>query len=415
MRFARFKGLRYALFLGSYFFAQCVVWNFLVQLYMSFGFSDYQIGIVTMLTALCTAVFQPLWGMLCDKLQRLRAPYILSMCIGMGASVLMYIGGGRFEITLPAAMLMGLSMPTMMSVIDGWFARLANEDRSISYQSIRASGSLAAALGAVMAAPFFATYGMWTLTPIFIVLAILSIGLSFIVPEPQKMEKKVDEKKAGKKTAGLFKELLTFRFIMLMLASFLIYTGSAGVRTFLPVKAAELGAGSTQYAWIVFVMGLSEIPVLLFYRKLLKGRFSPFGMLLAAYLLAIFKELGTAFSPNLIVLGGVMVISSMSVGLSIAALVDYILDCVGPRVLVSAKSVLSGVTMGVSTTIGNFISGVLSDRFGVTSMLMMTACITAAGCAVLFAGQMYYKRVLLPRNEAKAALKCCVKTEKQLT
>ncbi len=377
--------LKFGLIQASYWMTYCVMFTYLVPLYESFGYGELLSGVISMIGTAVLAAAQPLWGVLCDRVKRIKPVLVAALLAGAGASLLLPFGKGSVAVTVTAVVLLVATTQSLMYLFDTWSARLQSEGARLHFGLTRSCGSLFYALTAVFFGMALDRFGFSIMTPVFIALSLCVAAAVLAVKEPPRDGCVQTQAAARPDFWPAVKRLMTDRrYLCLLAAVFLTFFGSSGIMLFFPLRVAEIGGGNSEYGLALFVMAASEVPALLLYRRLAR-RFSNRTLLAASLLFITAKVAAIALSPALWLVVALMTLQGPSYGIYLSAIVRYVPEIVEPRLIYTAQTVIAAVVSGAAGVASNLYMGVAAERFGLQPAMITLIFVTFCGFLVFAA------------------------------
>ena len=378
--------LKFGLIQASYWMTYCVMFTYLVPLYESFGYGEFLSGVIAMIgTAVLTAA-QPLWGVLCDRVKRIKPVLVAVLLAGAGAALLLPLGNGSVAVTVTAVVLLAATTQSLMYLFDTWSARLQREGARLSFGLTRSCGSVFYALTAAFFGLALDRFGFSIMTPVFIGLSLCVILAVLAVKEPRQTSPARETEGAAQADFWpAVKRLMTDRrYLCLLVATFLTFFGSTGIMLFLPLRVAEIGGGNYEYGLALLVMAFSEVPALLLYRRF-SARFSTWTLHAAALFFTAVKVAAIALAPSLWLLIALMVVQGPSNGVYLTTNVRYVPEIVEPQLTYTAQTVIGAVASGAAGIASSLYMGAAVERFGLQTAMITLIFIAFSGFLVFAA------------------------------
>lgn len=366
--------VKLSLLQGAYWAAYCVLFAFMVPLFKDWGYSDFMIGVITTLMSLMNMVAQPIWGMYSDRTGKIKPLFISLMLVSVSVVLFLPLGGHSVWHAIWIVMLLTACISSAAPLIDAWTIKLNNDGLKTNYSLTRSMGSLVYALVAVGFGTLLDATGMWMRIPIFIAIIILIVVVSFRIQAP-KQKQDVHHQRAS-----VLRHLLQHRaFIAFVISAICINIGFSAMMSFYPILLKELGGNNTQLGLSLFIMAISQVPGMLIYNFLITKVSSHRFWLTFSLFFFGFKGMLVAFSPNLTFALSVQVFEALAIGLFVPAAMSYINEIVDNAMLTSATTIFAAIAYGFAPMVGNFTGGLLSELYGVRTMMVIVNCIAFLG------------------------------------
>lgn len=361
--------LKIALMQGFYWAIHCVLFSFLVPLFQAMGYSKFETGILTMLIAISNMIAQPLWGMYCDRNGRIKTVFISQMATGCLLIFLLPLSGKSMLIAAVVVIGLTVSIQSMSGIIDSWSVKLMFDGVRVNYGWTRSFGSLFFAAAALTFGMLLDQHGDWIRMPVLAGLIALIVLIACSLKKPSHpITTSLPERTEG---AEVIRSLLrNKRYVRFIFCSFLVRLGGSASLIFYPLLVSELGGNNSDLGLGLFLMAISEVPVMMMFGVLArKVAGVPVWLAIGMSFFGI-KTALLALSPNVGWVVGLQALEALSYGLYLPAAIHYISDAVERKFLVTAQMVFSAIFNGLSLFIGSLIGGILSEIYGVGQMML---------------------------------------------
>ncbi len=340
----------YFVFFGA---AACLV-PFLTLYYQGLGLSGREIGLLSGIVPLITMFGASIWSMISDATGKHRLLFLVSIG-GVWLSVLLMTQASTFLQLIPVVILYALFFSPIIPLTDN-SVMAALGDQGSEYGRIRVWGSYGWGIAAIIIGPITEHHGLqWGFVgflSIWLLLFFIGSRLPMAVAG------------AGGRFWQELRILLSDHNWFLFLAVALIEGMSLGIfLSFLFLYLEELGASRTIMGWSLMAATLSEIPIFLYSRRLLKRWNTQF---LLALSLAFTVVRAFAY-VNMTAPWQVLLISLLhgpTFALMWTSGVAYANKMAPPGLGATAQGVFSGTAMGLGSALGAFSGGLLYDAYG---------------------------------------------------
>ena len=156
--------------------------------------------------------------------------------------------------------------------------------------------------------------------------------------------------------------------MIFLISYFVMQLGNLPVYNYTSRKFEILGAGSSLYGVALFVMAITEVPLLIYLKKL-KVFFSNRTLVLMSFVGMVIRICAIAFAPTPTLLALAFLTQSISYGIFIGAMIHYMSEIVPDSILFTAQTVFAAVSIGLSGILGNLIGGYYAKVAGVLEMM----------------------------------------------
>ncbi len=346
------------------------------------GLSATMIGLIMTANGLVSILFQPLWGMLCDRLRSVKKVYLV--CLSILTLLIPLLG------LIHAPWLIAIWIPmvnvffcSMFSFMDSWVVQGVKELNGKNYGNIRVWGSIGfmivVAISGQLSESYstsvsFLGFSLFALLAITIALCIKNEGIAPDAPKRQKL--RLRDMQFGK----LFKN---YHYIVFVLCVALIQIPLNVKGTYLPQRVIAAGGDNALYGMFMSIGALSEVPVLFLSSRILR-RFKPasvvrFSMVVYALQLVVFAS---PLPAHILLI--VQLFQGCGYGLFLVGSVHYLDELAPAELKTSALTFASAVYGGIAGMIGSSLGGLLIDSIGIMQVYLFAAIWAACGVVLYF-------------------------------
>lgn len=368
---------------SSYWLSMCSYSGFMAVYLAYKGYADTQIGLVASGVAVLTILLQLALSSISDArpnipLKRTIALlYILaitmavalaSLPLGLGLMALVYAIGSS-------------SNGTISGLLNAQMMQYVNVGIPVNYGWPRGVASIVYAFFALLLGGLIERYSPALLMPIYMVCAVLGIVTVLLMPDVYTLsDRKVsafvrENGRAHTSYRELLRENTVFKAFLL--ASILVYTGQAGSLLFLVRVVENLGGTSRELGLGMFIQAAVELPVMMLSGRILK-RFRVHDVLSFSFLFYLLRSLTLALAPNMAVVYIALSFNIFCFGIYGFASVYFVnsLLAAGEKVRAQGLVVLCSSFGGI---VSSLFSGYVIDHWGLKTMLLLSAGLTAIG------------------------------------
>lgn len=350
--------------------------------YRSLGFSGAELGILTTLPAIATALTGPLWGMIADT-YGLHRQIMRSVIL---VSVILILLLAQITSFLPFLITMALLALVLVPVPSLWdsYAISAVERGGAPYGVLRIFGSLGFTsvvliLGRVLTGDlsnvFFYVYAACH----FLVFAV-----AWRLPA-------LGGRQRRNIFGGMGEVVANNGYRLLLVVAFLISAGYTTLNIYLALHIQSLG-GDTGIAGIAFATSaMSELPIIGFGAVILRrlGARNVIFIALTFYFIR-FSLLGLASATSAVLIAQAM--HGLSFGMFLIASVTLAHRLVGRAHAATAQALLAMVSMGMGSIIGGLIGGIAIDHFSTSMIYRFVAVLMATTLVIFYLGSQRLSR-----------------------
>ncbi len=372
--------LRFAGMQGFYWAAYTVLFGFYVPLLEEWGYSNFMIGAAMTVVSLTRMIAQPIWGMYCDRKGKVREMFIFAMAASCLVVLFLPFGESSFAVSMLLVFLLSVTMQSMYPLIDAWSLGLSNDGHDIDFGITRSFGSLAYALVAAGFGLILDRFGPYTRIPSYILLTAALIIPALTLRSPAKRY----HCGSGSKESSFRSLVKIKKYRVFIIANMLLYLVYGALNSFLPVRIRELGGTNLHLGLCFTIMGICQVFGMIIFSVLRRKVyiFLHITLVISMFLFAI-KGFLTAISPNLGSVLILQVIDLISYGMYFPGAIAYINETAGSDNLMTAQTLFSASTYGMSAMAGSFAGGVISGYTSIPVMLIIMASASLTG-VILF-------------------------------
>lgn len=341
--------------------------------YRSLGFSGLELGVLTSLPAIATALLGPIWGILADTFGVHRQ--IMRVVLLLAAGIVWMLT----DITtfVPFMVVIALLAVVLVPVPSLWdsYAVSAVERGGAPYGVLRIFGSLGFTvmvlfMGRIMA-DGLSTVFLYAYAACFVVTFLVSLRLPAL-----------GERQPRRLLDGLQSVTRSSLYRLLLLVAFLISLGYTTINVYLTLHIESLG-GDTGIAGVAFATSaLTELPIIGFGAIILRklGARNVIYIALGVYILR-FALLGFTFNTSFVLMA--QTLHGLSFGMFLIASVTLAHRLVGRENAATAQALLAMVTVGLGSISGSLLGGLAID-YTTTTVMFRVVTFTMALTLVTF-------------------------------
>lgn len=344
--------------------------------YQDLGFNGLQLGLLTALPALGTAVSGPFWGIAADTLSAHRA--ILRIVLGIALVVSLALS--QITSYVPFLVTLGILAFALVPVPPLWdsYAVSAAERGGKAYGSLRIFGSLGftsmvLVMGTVMAGGmsnrFIFAYALCHL---------LALASTFLLP-------RLGERRSHRLLDGLAAIRSRKSFLLLLLVAYLIASGMAMLNMYLGIHIRSLGSGTEVVGTAFAASALSELPIIGF-GALIMQRIGARNMVVISLSVYIVRFILLALAPSAEWIIFAQIFHGLSFGMFLVASVNLAHRLVGGELAATAQALLGTMSFGFGNITGSFLGGALLGVVGTQTMYSGVVVLMAVALAVFVIG-----------------------------
>jgi PPP family 3-phenylpropionic acid transporter len=373
----------FTLFYAAVYMGNAVYSTFIPIYFHSIGASPEQIGMLLSLGPLVAILVQPVWGTIGDR-AKTKNSILLLLLIGSGAAILLFPVSDKIVWLLLAISLFTFFQTSIVPICDAITLDRLEGERRWSFGQVRMGGTVGFAVMSVIFGVIALSHISWMFVT-YAVMTILSIGLLLRFP-------KVEGYQSYGRKMQIW-ELLKHRKLVFYLAvNFVIQSTLGYYYTFFPVYYPSIGGNSVLLGWAMLISSLSEIPFLVYSRRIMK-RLSLTVLLTLVGVAAMLRWALFYWVMNPYHILAVQLLHGFMFIVLTVTMATYINREV-PKELKASGQTLNGLlNLGGARIIGSFFGGFASAAYGMRNVFMANAGIVALCLvALLWFGAMERRR-----------------------
>lgn len=378
------KTLSYGLVIGIYWFTYNTMLSFSTMLYTARGFTNYELGVATTCTSLCTVAAQPIWGMICDHMPKIRKVFAIGLIGAMLATCLQFIKTENPWLIVFSICLINFCFMPLSSLNDAWITRMNANGMRINYGPTRSFGSIGGMTASLIFGFLIDRFGVVIMAPSFIICCIILLLYISNLYEP-KADIAVSRKNArsGDETFGqLLKELAkNTQYILLVLCCMMSGAALGCANTFLSKKIYAFGGGFFELGVNATITAGCEIIFLVFLPYITR-KLRPQAILAIGFFFVAVRILFMSLASNVVQIWLVAFLHGPSQGLMIGGVVNYLSRVVNRKSFFSAQTVYSAVS-GIGSILCVYIGGVIANVLPVDTMILMMAVLPTLSFTIM--------------------------------
>ena len=359
----------------------CVVFAYYIMYLKSVGYSSSQVGVVSALSILVNISAQPIIGYLSDNIVGIKKIMIVIFTVPMVLAVFIPAAHSNFFLILGIILVISITGRNSCAALDIFIVKTARKKSGADYGFIRGMGSLGYAVTALILGYVLSKSGSSVIFVIYSVMMAVSLVCLVRLDDvpPEKIQKSAQK-------ISFFRAILMLlkipSYVLSIFAFFFTFLAVGANGIFNTVLVAEVGGTSFHLGMGLFICAISEVPVMLCNKKILK-KFSMKTVLMFSLIVYILKTNLILWFPSVDGYIYTQFLQSVTYGLFMPTSLMYVSSIV-PKKLTATAMMLSGALYGgISGITASYIGGLMIDRLGVLSIYKYGTVCCVIG-AVLF-------------------------------
>ncbi len=340
------------------------------------GFGGLQIGIVSALLPLSTALVGPLGAVIADRLGRRRAPVVLSSLLALAVFALLP-GARTFAAVAWIVAAYAAARAPALPLVEATAMEIS-EAGGPPYGRMRLWGSIAFIALVLGSGPLVTRRGEAIVLPIILALLGLNVLAGVLLPDDRPRATVRGE------PGGLAKVLRQPSTLLFLLACLLMQASHGPYYVFYSIHLERVGYGPAAIGALWGLAVACEVVAMLRMPSVL-ARFGPLPTMAGAFLCACGRWLICAVTaaPAAMVLAQSLHAATYA-AFHVAA-VSYVHRRFGENLRASGQAIYGSVTYGAGSIAGMVLSGLWFERLGARALFARAAWVALAGGLLVMA------------------------------
>ncbi|MEH7126453.1 MFS transporter [Bacillus sp. JJ1532] len=330
--------------------------------------NGYQIGTIMSISPIIMIFFQPLWGMVSDKLNApIKILTVTTLIAGIfSLGFITFSGYYWIFITFTCV---AIFQSAIIPISDSLSIKYSSKVK-VNYGNIRLFGSL----GFGVAVFIMGRLSEWNPKIIFISF-FASLFIASILARKMPSENVSNNQNL---LSGVKEILVHKRFLIFLVITFLIFGPNLANNNYFGLFIENRGGTYTGIGIAFLIAVLSEIP----FMKAAGSWIHRFGLLQIAALagaVSLIRWLLYFMEPSLWVIYATAVIQGFSIGLFIPASLQYIRDITPVHITATAITLYSAIGNGLGNWFCTFVGGIIYEEFNIYSLYLFFSVLSLLG------------------------------------
>lgn len=379
---------KYNLLYFLYCIAGCCLVEFVTVFLLYRGVSNTMIGMVTGIGCVSSIVLSPWMTSLLGRTRKMNVRNVLAATYIFMAVVFTALA---FVPLHPLIVVIGYTLIYCLYMATYSFPQVMASDYTaagpdINFGLARGLGSASWAIAALILGAAVDITSPSLTGAVFCIATLLMAVLLMTMPVVQA------QTTAEEKGGGAVEVLKKYPVYRLLLAGFaLCKAGMSPLLTYLPNIMTNLGGSTTLFGVAIFVMALSETPVMAAAGKWL-GKMDILTLSLLGGIAYVFRNFIIAYAVNIPMLLIGMVFQGFSYGLLTVICAYYAMYYLEGRDQAMGQTLTTVMTNGIGSTVGNMAGGILQDTLGIGSMYVFACGATVLGALTILIAKIKSKK-----------------------
>lgn len=336
------------------------------------GFSGFEIGAISALRTLATALFPLIWGAVADRFST-RRPIFIFCHFTSTAVWAFYLLTTDFWFMLAITGFYGIFYAPLISFLESFSMDLLDQEKN-RYGRLRAWGSISFIIMVTAVGRAIDAFSAEIIIVLILAGSFIQSLLAINVPRTERRQQLSFSAGAG--------YLLRRRVLIFLLAAFLMLASHGTYYGFFSIHLENIGFNSTfiGFAWALAV--LAEIAVMI-YSVPIFARFSHEKVLIAAFALTGLRWTVLAVAQSAWLILFTQLFHAFSYGAFHVASILYIDKLTPPEAKTMGQAVNNAVTYGLGIMTGFLVNGYLFDITGAPALFAVSGGLAILGCLLM--------------------------------
>lgn len=363
--------------LGSYYFFFFIAFGALYTMLPLFlegkGLSKQQASSIMAVGPVVTVIFQPIWGMICDRYNAQRK-VLIGTLLGAATIGLIYSFADTYLLYLIFFAGMALFHSSGVPILDS-ISLSYTQKNGRDYGSLRLWGAIGFAVASWGAGIIAEATDLSSIFYLYVGAMIVCVFLTRGLPQEAAPF-------SGNMLHGLKKLFFIPRYLLLMLSTFLVFGVIQANNVLYGFFFTAIGGTVAGVGLSFLIAAGSEAPVMRAAGMLIRK----YGMIPVLIIAALVSSLRWVFygtEPSVTLVMWLLFVQGISVGLYLPAAAQFIRQVAPQEIQVTALGIYSAVGHGLGAMTWTMVGGMLADRFDIFVTYKLLGIVSWVGVAVL--------------------------------
>jgi len=319
------------------------------------GLSGKQIGVLMATGPIVSIVFQPIWGMICDRFHIQKRVLVFTLFASSMVALLFPLTNIYFIYFLLSALL-SVFQSAVVPISDNISMNVVHNYGG-AYGYIRLWGAIGFAVAVFVAGILSDLYRPQIIFYLYTVFLLAAILLTRGLPEEN-----------GEFNVQIFKGIKQLfkipTFVLFLIGTFLLFGTINANNTFFGLFYQHIGGTLSGVGLAFLIAAGSEAPLMFLTGKLIK-KFGMLPLIMFSALVTFGRWFFYSTEPSAGFVLATTFIQGFSVGIYLPTAIQYVRDIAPKEIQVTAISLYSSLGLGLGSTISTLIGGWIYDSFGV--------------------------------------------------
>ncbi|WP_139490517.1 MFS transporter [Brevibacillus dissolubilis] len=329
----------------------------LSQYFIMMNLTGTQVGTITSITPVISILFQPIWGIICDRFQ-IRRPVLITTLLLAAAVSLLFTMVTSYAWILATFALLSLFQCAVTPISDSLALSFATK-RGIQFGNLRLWGAVGFALAVFLTGQAIGIVGPFA---VFYFYALAFVAAIFFI------RRIPDEGASMNVNANIFRGLGRLiklpRFLLFLCSSFFIFGAINANNTWFSYYYQGIGGTVAGVGLAFLLFAGSEAPFMRV-ASYFARRFGIELTILFAGAVSAARWIWYGTAPSTTIILVMFFIQGMSVGFYLATAAQFVRENTPNSLQVTALAIFSSVGHGLGTMFCNLMAGIIKDEAGI--------------------------------------------------
>lgn len=348
------------------------------------NFSGFQIGLISSIRTLATALFPMLWGILADRLLIRRRIFIFCNCIS-AAIWAQFLITTNFTPMLLITAFYGFFYAPIISFLESFSMDLLGKEKT-RYGQLRAWGSFGFIIMVIAVGKMIDLFSTEIIIGLILLGSLLQAACSFKMPVSP-------PDKASRIPSG-DKFWLNRRMVVFLTCAFLMLLSHGTYYGFFSIHLDNLGYSGTFIGFAWALASFAEIFIMITSKKIFK-RFSYETVLVFSFMTAGGRWIILSFATSASVILLSQLLHAITYGAFHVSSILYIDELTPAHAKTVGQAVNNAATYGLGIMAGFLFNGYFFDIIGASKLFLISSLLAVFGGIIFFADRSYDRASVL--------------------
>lgn len=370
--------LKFSILQFSLWTTWCSFFSFAGMYFLDKGYDYSFVGVAISFAIISGIAGQAFWGFLCDKMQSIRKIYILANILMFFSILTLVRPVSSLHIMISMACL-GFCQFPLPAVLDTWILK-KNEGIPLNYGFIRMWAAIGFSFFGMVVGLCIDRAGYWVMFIFAAFFVICSVAVSLLTADVTAKREALKLREMGKSYGRLLKSK---KFLMFLIACFLLGLGNQASDNLRPLIVSEVGGNSGALGIIIFLSAITELPFF-FYANKLSSYFNSRQCFIFSCCAYIVHFLLIAIADSIAVVAIGMMFQGIAFSLLLPQIRAFADRNVTDELRTSGQTLTDSLYAGLAGVIASASGAVMIQYTGVTVLFSICICFSVTALGIFF-------------------------------